>query len=152
MRNLLIVMVVTALAGVFGAFLLVSPAGAQSAENDSAAETEGQVMLLGTPGIFPDGSPLLSTSYYKSAGPPLSRIQYVQAVMAGFDYSGTTGPRACFELNYFDRDRVQIFPPGAGTSLCINSGDVGFVIQVLGSYPLSAQQGRAIIAAPMVVD
>lgn len=139
--------------GLFLGTKMVSPQLAPS--TFSAEEQQGQVVLMGTPGIFPDKDPLLRTNYFSTSSGATSRIAYVQPDFTSITTVGTTN-RACFNMVYLDRNKVVIPSstiPTVATSLCVGISDTGMVLEALKITQGSpSTTGRAIVTAAQITQ
>lgn len=153
-NNLFTFFVVAIIALGIGLFLgtkMVSPQLAPS--TFSVEEQQGQVVLMGTPGFFPDRDPLLRTNFFAAGSGAISRIAYVKP-----DFQNviqTPVQRACFVMTYLDRNKLIVNVTGLGVAntLCLNEGDNGFVLEVLELNLLPAgnqTNARAIVTAPQI--
>lgn len=116
--------------------------------NNQFNNQQGQVVLMGTPGIFPDNDPILRTDFFRNHGnADVRSIRYIQPNMTRIE-SNTS--RACFDMKYYNGQKIRVSPDGVATSLCLGIKDNAFVIEVLKLSELPENQGRAIISAPRV--
>ncbi len=132
--------------GIFIGTNLVSPQLAPA-----NTEQEGQVVLMGTPGIFPSNkNPVLKTNYFGNVG-AIGRIKYVQPNFINIQQ--TPIQRACFGMTYLDSNKgvINVTGLGVASNLCIAERDNGMVIEVLKIVPLIInQKGRTVITAPQI--
>jgi hypothetical protein len=125
----------------------LAPASVTNASTSS--EQEGQVILMGTPGIYPDGDPILKTNYFSTIGGIVGKIKYIQPDFINIQPSPVI-QRACFKMTYLDKNKVIINGSGAAQTLCLYEGDNGFALEVLKISILSNGTGRAIVTAPQI--
>ncbi len=148
-----VVVAIVALAiGLFIGTKMVSPQLAPS-----SLEQEGQVVLMGTPGIFPDKDPILKTNFYANSPGAVGRIRYIQPDLTSISQTSTLNFRGCFSISYLDNNK-KVIPLSTlggllGSGLCIGPGDSGFVLDVLKVSPGSpATTGRVIVTASQITQ
>jgi len=142
--TLIVIVVIALIAGIFiGNITNPSLAPAKGTYTPNI-EAEGQVVLMGTSGIFPDGDPVLKTNYYSG-----TIISYIKP-----DFQNILNNRACFAMTYIDKDGKVIplsrLPPGVAPSICVGEGDNGFSLEVLKLSSLTSTTGRVVVTAPQI--
>ena len=153
--SFLVIGIIALALGIFIGAKIVSPKlaplGAGPATISPAEDPQGQVVLVGTKGIYPDNKNIiLRTDYYSNQGVGYIGINFTDVQVTNY----TQVPlRACFGLKYYNPSKVLLNPqPPIGTGICLGPGDSGFAIEVLKVSQALPGTGRATIVAPKIYN